>query len=132
MISDRFRIHLISGDSMLRNQPKTGRPTDQRQALKYAVFYLVVAAILVVINNTAKAPMAGAVQPESEVNPQIYLSVTHKLERNRLVSNSTAMGAYVVRFRLANQGNQPIFYPVFSGTNHPVGQTVYRITPEVD
>jgi len=45
MTNDRFRIHLTSGNSAHRNQQESGAPKERRQLLKYAIFYLVVAAI---------------------------------------------------------------------------------------
>jgi len=36
---------------------------------------------------------------------------------------------FSVRFRLSNRGNRSVFYPVWSGTNAPVGQFVMRTSP---
>ena len=47
-------------------------------------------------------------------------------------SNGASGATYVVRFRLTNQGNQPIFYPVFPDTNRPIDQVVYRVAPQAD
>ena len=62
-------------------------------------------------------------------NLQIDLSVTRKLEPNRLAGNVAAVGAHVVRFRLTNEGNVPIFYPVSSNTRRPMGRIVCRNAP---
>lgn len=105
MTNDRFRIHLISGNGMRRKQQGADGPKDRTQLLKYAIFYLVVAAILFVTNQAAKNPMAGANQSQSPSNLHIDLSAARKLEPNRLGSNAVARGTYVVRFRLMNQGN---------------------------
>lgn len=129
MTDDRFRIHLTSGNSAHRNQQESGAPKDRRQLLKYAIFYLVVAAILVVANKTAKSPMAGAAELRSAANLQIDLSVTRNLEPNRLAGSVAAVGAHVVRFRLTNEGNVPIFYPVSSNTRRPLGRIVCRNAP---
>lgn len=56
--------------------------------------------------------------------------MARKLEPNRLRGNADGGGTYVVRFRLTNQGNQPIFYPASSDTNRPLGQIVYRVAPQ--
>ncbi len=50
------------------------------------------------------------------------------MEPNRLADIAAQRGTYFVHFRLRNQGNQPIFYPVSPNTRRPVGQIVYRIT----
>jgi hypothetical protein len=131
MMNDRFRIHLLSGNGMRRNQQDAERPMGQKQLLKYAIFYLVVATILIVANQAAKDPMARAHQAETPSNLHLDLSVT-KLETNPAESNTAGRGAIVVRFRLTNQGNQPIFYPVSPGTNRAIGQIVYRIAPGAD
>ena len=132
MTNDKFRIHLISGNGMRRNQQGADGPKERTQLLKYAIFYLVVAAILFVTNQAAKNPMAGRNQSQSPSNLHIDLSVVRKLEPNRLGSNAAEGGTYVVRFRLTNQGNQPIFYPVSPNTNRPMGHIVYRIAPGSD
>lgn len=132
MTNDDFRIHLISGNSLHRNQQEPGGPKDRRQLLQYAIFYLVVAAILLVTNQTAKDPIAGADQSQSPSNLHIDLSVARKLQPNRLGGNAAGRGNYFVHFRLSNQGNRPIFYPVSPDTSRPLGQIVYRITPGAD
>jgi len=130
-MNDKFRIHLLSGNGMRRNQQDAERSKGQKQLLKYAIFYLVVATILIVANQAAKDPMARAHQAETPSNLHLDLSVT-KLETNPAESNTAGRGAIVVRFRLTNQGNQPIFYPVSPGTNRAIGQIVYRIAPGAD
>jgi hypothetical protein len=122
----------MSGNGMRRNQQGADGPKDRTQLLKYAIFYLVVAAILFVTNQAAKNPMAGANQSQSLSNLHIDLSVARKLEANRLGSNAAGGRTGVVRFRLTNQGNQPIFYPVSADTSRPMGQLLYRIAPGSD
>jgi hypothetical protein len=131
MTNDEFRIHLISGNGVRRDKQGAGGPKNRTQLLKYAVFYLAVAAILFVTNQTAKNPMAGRNQSQSSSNLHIDLSVARKLEPNRLGSNAAGAATYVVRFRLTNRGNQPIFYPVSPNTNRPLGHLVYRIAPDL-
>lgn len=132
MTNDKLRIHLISGNDMRRNQQGADSPTDRTQLLKHAIFYLIVAAILSVTNQAAKNSMAAANQVQSPSNLRLDLSVALKSERNRLGSNAAGGGTYVVRFRLTNQGNQPIFYPVSSDTHRPIGEIVYRVAPQSD
>jgi hypothetical protein len=59
MTNDKFRIHLISGNGLRRNQQGADGPKERMQLLKYAIFYSVVAAILFVTNQAARSPMAG-------------------------------------------------------------------------
>lgn len=132
MTNEKFRIHLVSGNGMRRNQEGTDGPKDRTQLLKYAIFYLVVAAILFVTNQAAKHLMAGANQSLPLSNLHIDLSAARKLEPYRLGSRAGGGGTYVVRFRLTNQRNQPIFYPVSSDTNRPIGEIVYRVAPQSD
>jgi hypothetical protein len=133
MTDDKFRIHLLSGNGMRRNQQDADGPKDQTQLLKYAIFYLVVAAILLVANQAAKDPMARANQVRPASNLHIDLSVARKFEKNSTGGNAAGRtGAFVVLFRLTNQGNQPIFYSVSPSTNRPIGQIVYRIAPGAD
>jgi hypothetical protein len=132
MTNDKFRIHLLSGNGMRRNQQNADGPKDQTQLLKYAIFYLVVAAVLLVANQAVKDPMARANQVQTASNLQTDLSVAPKFETKPTGSNAAGRGAFVVRFRLTNQGNQPIFYPIFSDTNRPMGQIVYRVAPQSD
>jgi hypothetical protein len=131
MMNDKFRIHLLSGNGMRRNQQDADGPKGQKQLLKYAIFYLVVATILIVANQAAKDPMARTNQAQTTSNLHLDLSVT-ELETNPAGSNVAGGGAIVVRFRLTNQGNQPIFYAVSQGRNRPIGQIVYRIAPGAD
>lgn len=132
MMKDKFRIHLISGNGMRRKRQGDDGLKDRTQLLKYATFYLAVAAILFVTNQAAKNPVHSANQSQSPSNIHIDLSVAHKLEPNRLGRNTAGGGTYVVRFRLTNEGNQPIFYPASPGTNRPIGQIVYRVAPQSD
>lgn len=132
MTNDKFQIHLVSGNGFRRNLRAADDPKDRAQLLRYAIFYLIVAAILLVTNQTANNPMGGRDQPHSPANLHIDLSVARKLEPSRLASNVAGGGAYVVRFRLTNEGNQPIFYPASADTNRPLGQIVYRVAPQSD
>lgn len=129
MTNDKFRIHLLSGNGVRRKQPDADGPKDQTQLLKYATFYLAVAVILLVANQAAKDPTAPADLAQTTSNLHLDLSIAPKLEANPARSNATGGGTYIIHFRLANQGNLSIFYPVSPGTNHPMGQIVYRIAP---
>ena len=130
MSNDRFQIHLISRKSVHRDWQEPGGLNGWRQFLRYAIFYLVVAAILLVTNQSSKSPVTDAVQPQSAANLEIHLSVTRDLTPNGLAGNAGGTRAYAVRFRLTNQGNAPIFYSASPNTNRPLGHVVYRIVPE--
>ena len=132
MTNDKYRIHLLPGSGMRHKQQDAGGPKDQTQLLKYAIFYLVVAAILLVANQAAKDPVARANQAQTTSNLDLDLSVASKLKTNPAESIAAHGGTLIVRFRLTNRGNQPIFYPVSPGTNYPMGQIVCRIAPGAD
>lgn len=132
MTNDKFRIHLIPANRVRRSQQGADSLKDRTQLLRYAVFYLIVAVILLVTNQAAKDPMAGVNQAQPPSNLHLDLSVTRKLERNSPGNHAAGGRAYMVRFRLTNQGNQPIFYPAFRGINRPIGEIVYRIAPQSD
>ncbi len=53
MTNDKFGIRLVSGHGMRRNQQGADGPKDRRQLVKYAIFYLVVAAILFVTTQAS-------------------------------------------------------------------------------
>ncbi len=112
---------------MHRNRQDADDPKDRTQLVKYAVLYLAVAGILLVTHQAAKNSMPPASQTKALSNLRIDLSIARGLEPKRLGGNAAAEGTYTVRFRLANKGNQPIFYPVFPNTNRPMGHLVYRI-----
>lgn len=130
MTNENGRIHLKSVDSIRRNQEGSEGPKDRAERLKYAIFYLVVAVILFVTNQPAKHSMHGANQSQSPSNLHLDLSVARKVELNGLGSHAAEGGAYLVRFRLMNQGNQPIFYPLSPETNRPIGHIVYRVASQ--
>jgi hypothetical protein len=130
MMKGKFQIHLISGNGARRKRQDADGPKDRTQLLKYAIFYLVVAAILFVTTQTGRKSTARGNRSPS--NLHIDLSAARKLEPNRLGSDPAEGGTYVVRFRLTNQGKQPIFYPSFPDTNRPLGQIVYRVAPQSD
>ena len=132
MTNDEFRIHVVSGNDLDRNQPHADDPAGGARLLKYAIFYLVVAAILVIANRGTKNSTSAANLSQPLSNLHLDLSVARNLGPNRLASNASRGGMYVVRFRLMNQGNEPVLYPVFPNTNRPMGHVVCRIAPGSD
>lgn len=133
MTNNNFRTHRTSGNGRRGNhqEAEAGTPTDRRQNLRYAAFYLVVAIILFLTNRVSKHPTDVGNLSQSASNPGIDLSVARKFEGKNIGTNG-AGGTYIVRFRLTNQGNQPIFYPVSSDTNRPIGHILYRVAPQPD
>jgi hypothetical protein len=134
MTNEKFLVRFTSGNGTRRNQQNApaGNPKDEKQNLKYAIFYLVVAIILFLANRASKHPTGNGNESQSASNLHIDLSVARKLETNPKGSNVARGETIVVRFRLSNAGNRPIFYPVSPGTNLPIGQIVYRIAPGSD
>lgn len=130
MTDDNLRMLRMPGNGMIRHQQSADCPKDRTQLLKYAIFYLTVAAVLFATNRAVKNPTAGTNQAQWGSRVHLDLSVVRKSER----SGSSIAGerTYVVRFRLRNQGNQPIFYPVSSDTNRPIGEIVYRVAPQCE
>lgn len=62
MTNDRFRIHLTSGNSLHRNRQEAAGRNGRRQLLQYAIFYSVVAAILLITNQSSQSPVTDAIQ----------------------------------------------------------------------
>lgn len=120
-----------SGNGTRGNQQNAlaENPKERKQNLKYAIFYLIAAIILFLANRVSTHETGNGNQSQSPSNLRIDLSVSRKLETRPTGSNAASAGPFVVYLRLTNQGNQSIFYPVSSGTNHPMGRIVYRIAP---
>jgi len=132
MINDEFRGQLTSGNGtgprgVLGRHP--GNQQERKQNLKYATFYLVVAVLLFLANQLAKHPRGDGSQSDAVLNVGFDLSVGRKPEPIRARNDSAEEATYVIRFRLTNRGNQSVFYPVYPGTNRPIGRIVYRVTP---
>lgn len=132
MSNDKFRVHAISGNTMRRARQRADGPNDRMQLLKYAIFYLMIAAILIVTNQAAKNSIAVRSEVRSPSNVHIDLSVARKLEPNRPGGDAAEARTYLVRFRLTNEGDQPIFYPISPNTSRPIGHLLYRIAPGSD
>jgi hypothetical protein len=90
--------------------------------LKYAVFYLVVAALLILADRLARVSEA----PNSNSNRPALQDVSLVLHRQ---AHLESQAGFMVHFRLSNMGNRAVFYPVHPGTNVPVGQLVTRMSP---
>lgn len=107
-------------------------PQERRPNVKYAIFYLVVAALLFFFNQLAKRRPAGAFPSDPASNVKIDLSVGDKAEPSRAGNEQMRETRYVIRFRVTNRGNQSIFYRVYSNTNRPAGHIVYRVAPAAE
>jgi hypothetical protein len=130
----KFPGRFASGNGTRPNQQNTlaGNPNDRKQNLKYAIFYLVAAIILFLANRVSTQPARNGNRSQPFSNLHLDLSVTRNVETSPVGNSAAGGGTFVVRFRLANQGNQPVFYPVFPGTNHPMGQVLYRFASGAD
>ena len=131
-MNDEFRRQLTSGNGTeprggLDRHP--GNQQERKQNLKYAIFYLVVAVLLFLANQLAKHPRADGSQSDAVLNVGFDLSLGRKPEPIRARNDSAEEATYVIRFRLTNRGNQSVFYPVYPGTNRPIGRIVYRVAP---
>jgi len=82
----------MSGNGMRRNQQGADGPKDRTQLLKYAIFYLVVAAILFVTNQAAKNPIAGRNQSQSPVAVRLTWEAIHR-GMNLSLEESALLGA---------------------------------------
>ena len=133
MTDNGFRAPVTSRETWDNHlEVEAGGPKDQRQNLKYAVFYLVVAIVLFLANRVSTHPTDGRNLSSSTSNLGIDLSVDRKIEEDSAGANVSKAATYDVRFRLTNQGNQPIFYPASPDTNRPIGRIVYRVAPQSD
>jgi hypothetical protein len=89
--------------------------------LKYAVFYLAVAALLILADRLARVSEA----PNSNSNRSALQDVTLVLHSQ---AHLESQAGFIVRFRLSNIGKRAVFYPVHPGTNVPIGQIVTRMS----
>jgi len=103
---------------------------ERKTNLKYALFFLAVAVVLIVARQLGKDSSTPTGESTSTPNVQFDLSIQRAPGEVVPEGQQSESGGFVVRFRLSNRGNQPVFYPVRPGTNVLVGQVVYRTTAE--
>lgn len=135
MRNDKFDAHLTSGNGTGRQDAVNGHTQKQQERarnLKFAIFYLVVGVLLFLANHFAKQPQADGNQPDAFSNVGLDLSAGAKPEPTGTGNDPTKGATYAIRFRLTNRGNQAVFYPVYPGTNRPIGRLVYRVHPGSD
>jgi len=104
------------------------RQEDRKANLKYALFFLVVAIMLIVARQLGKDASSTSGQSTSILSVQFDLSVQRTSGEISPERNQSESSGYVVRFRLSNRGNHPVFCPVRPGTNILIGHIVYRTT----
>jgi hypothetical protein len=130
MMNDEFRVPLSSGNGAGRRSAlRAVNARERRQNLKYAVFYLVVAALLFLSNQFAKHERREENQSNTALNVAVDLSVGRKSPATTTGRYSANQATYIIRFRVTNRGNRSVFYPVYPGTNRPIGHIVYRVAP---
>jgi hypothetical protein len=131
-MSDEFKRHIASGNRTghqgVHDHDAPNRQ-ERTQHLKYAIFYLFVAALLFLANELAKYPRPNANQPDSPVNVALDLSVGRTSQSARARNYPTEMTTYVIRFRLTNRGNHSAFFAIDRDTARPLGHIVYRVAP---
>jgi hypothetical protein len=103
---------------------------ERKTYLKYALFFLAVAVLLIVARQLGKDASTTSGQSTSILNVKFDLSIQKTSGEVAREGYQSQSGGQVVRFRLSNRGNHPVFYPVRPGTNVLVGHVVYRTTPD--
>jgi hypothetical protein len=103
---------------------------ERKIYLKYALFFLAVAVLLIVARQLGKDASTTSGQSTSILNVKFDLSIQQTSGEVAREGYQSQSGGQVVRFRLSNRGNHPVFYPVRPGTNVLVGHVVYRTTPD--
>ncbi|HEV3483616.1 MAG TPA: hypothetical protein VGR97_14955 [Candidatus Acidoferrales bacterium] len=96
---------------------------EERKAdIRRAFFFSGVAILLVLANHLGhvKGDFDSNSTADSVARVELALYPQQQFENH---------GGFVVRFRLSNMGNHPVFYPVRAGTNVPLGQIVTRTSP---
>jgi len=132
MMSEEFGPHLASGNGTGRTHAADRRPEndpDRAHNWKWAIFYLAVGVLLFLANQLAKHPTPHAGEPGAAVNVRLDLSISRKSEPPPIENASMTVATYVIRFRLTNRGNWPVFYPLDPTTNRPIGHVVHRAAP---
>ena len=88
--------------------------------MKRAIYLLVIAAVLIFSDWLSRARWGAAVH-DSDTTIGSALTLTLNPQR----SGSNGIGV-ALQFRLANQGEHSIYYPLCGATDAPVGQIFYR------
>lgn len=99
---------------------------ERARYLKYAIFYLAVAALLFFANELARSSRTDMNQSDGTLDVSLDLSIGPNSGPTSMNTNPSAEAAHAIRFRLTNRGNRLIFYPVYPRTNRLMGHIVYR------
>lgn len=99
--------------------------------MKYVIFCLVVAIAIFIGNQIAKYPPASGQQTNETPNVRFDVSLDRPPDSGVSRGPGKSDGHHV-RFRLANQGNSPVYCPVVPGTNVLVGHVVHRASVQSD
>lgn len=119
----RAREQKSNGDKLrLPSQPnRRGRQTE----VKVAQFLVLVALLFVLADHLGRIQERTDATSGPDSTSFVNL-VLYPPERSENTSE------FVVRFRLSNKGNRPVFYPTGTTTSVPVGQLVARASPTSD
>jgi hypothetical protein len=109
--------------------PGSATQEERKTYLKSALFFLTVAVLLIVARQIGRDGSTRG-QSTSMLDVKFDLSIQQTLGEVARDGYQSESGGKVVRFRLSNRGNHPVFYPVRPGTNVLVGHVVYRTTSD--
>ena len=109
-------------------KPNAAKQEERNINIKYALFYLVVAVLLIVSSQLGKDAPTTSGQSTSMPTAQFDLTIQRTSGEVVSEDHQSESDGYVVRFRLSNRGNHAVFYPVRPGTNVLEGHVVYRTT----
>jgi hypothetical protein len=99
---------------------------ERRNYLKYALFCLTIAALLIIGNQLGKKAPTTIGQSASRLNVRFDLSFEQAQGKPAGEGSQSEPGARLVTFRLSNRGNNSVYYAVHPGTNVVIGHLVYR------
>lgn len=114
------------GDRVRLLSPAGGDEAEERQTnIKRAGFFAVVALL------SALAVHLGRVEDRTDANLGPDSTILASLTLSP-PNRSGDRAGFFVRFRLSNEGNHSVFYPIGTATNAPIGQVVARASPSSD
>ena len=101
---------------------------ERKIYLKYALFYLAVAVLLIIGDQLGKRAQVPSGQSTPTLKMHFDLSFEQSQGKVAGKGYQTESSGHFVRFRLSNGGNYPVFYAVHPGTNVLIGHVIYRTT----
>jgi len=99
--------------------------SERERNLKYAIFCLSVAILLFAADQLAKHAPTNSSLLNSTINVRFDLFFDRP-SGNSSPHNPAESSGYYIRFRLENEGNRSIFYPIHPGTRDLLGHIVHR------